>query len=95
MSETKDMLLPWFLDSERFEGPTIYASGRGLIATTGEPGDGSSIAYARFIVQACNAHEGLVKALETCITLMADYAPKMWGPEIAKARDAIAKAETA
>ena len=76
MSERKHTPVPWFVDTEHFETPVIQASGRGNIATTGEAGDGGCVPNARFIVQACNAHEKLVEALEALL-----FAAKLDIPE--------------
>ncbi len=45
---------------------------------------------AAFIVRTCNSHEALLEACKIALDKMEDYAPKMWGEEIARIKAAIA-----
>ena len=89
--------LPWANNGGRIEGPGAYTSDAVVIGVVGEVNNQTvqNTANARFIVQACNAHEDLLGAL-AALEALVEWESRMGGWDAScweQARAAIVKAK--
>lgn len=91
---------PWILESRGWDGQFIYGQderagrdNRRFIADVSLMFDGAE-ANAAFIVRACNAHDDLVKALQSLVGCISETRGKDSYDALLSAHKALAKATT-